>query len=273
MKVYIHTDIEGVAGVTFFENSRDPSVENANHRQRMRRLLTNEVNAAVRASFDAGAKEVLVNDSHSSGYNILFEELDPRCEIILGRICSGPHWLPEFDKSYDAMVLVGMHAMAGTKCAILPHSLWEVNGGELYLSEATMAAAIAGQHGVPTVFVSGDDKITAEVRKKIPAIEYVAVKKGLSPFQARSLIPQRACELIGQKVKKALGRAKEIKPFVVPGPLRLNLLDSGNHAPPFMRMMSKDVEVKNIEEGFFAVERAMPWCHFDTELPDGFEYP
>jgi hypothetical protein len=27
MKVYVHTDIEGVAGVTFFENSKDPSVD------------------------------------------------------------------------------------------------------------------------------------------------------------------------------------------------------------------------------------------------------
>ena len=32
MKVYIQTDIEGVAGFCFFENRKDPSVENFHHR-------------------------------------------------------------------------------------------------------------------------------------------------------------------------------------------------------------------------------------------------
>ena len=123
MKVYIQTDIEGVAGFCFFENRKDPSVENFHHRQRMRQLLTDEVNAAVKAAFEAGADEVLVNDSHGSGYNILFEQLDPRCRIIHGRNCSGPHWLPLLEGS-DALVLVGMHAMGGTPVSITPHSLW-----------------------------------------------------------------------------------------------------------------------------------------------------
>ena len=57
MKVYIQTDIEGVAGFCFFENRKDASVENFNHRQRMRRLLTNEVNTAVTAAFESGADE------------------------------------------------------------------------------------------------------------------------------------------------------------------------------------------------------------------------
>ena len=113
MKVYIQTDIEGVAGFCFFEQRRRSEYEVIEHRHRMYRLLTAEVNAAVRAAFDAGADEVIVNDSHGSGYNILFEELDSRCRIIHGRNCSGPHWLPLLEGS-DAMLLVGMHAMAGT---------------------------------------------------------------------------------------------------------------------------------------------------------------
>ena len=50
MKIYIQTDIEGVAGFCFFENRGDQSMENFHHRQRMRKLLTDEVNAAVKAS-------------------------------------------------------------------------------------------------------------------------------------------------------------------------------------------------------------------------------
>ena len=143
MKVYVQTDIEGIAGFCFRENRANPSPENLAHRRRMYRLLTNEVNAAVHAAFDSGADEVIVNDNHGSGYNILFEELDPRCRIIHGRNGSGPHWLPLLDESFDAMVLIGMHAMGATPCAIIPHSKWIVNDGALYLSEASMAAAIA----------------------------------------------------------------------------------------------------------------------------------
>ena len=112
MKVYVQTDIEGVAGFCFFENRRSRDYEVINHRYRMYKLLTAEVNAAVKAAFDAGATEVVVNDSHGSGYNILFEDLDPRCRIIHGKNCSGPHWLPLLDSSFDAMVLIGMTFIA-----------------------------------------------------------------------------------------------------------------------------------------------------------------
>lgn len=273
MKIYIQTDIEGVAGVTFFENHSDPSVENARHRERMRRLLTGEVNAAVRAAFEAGAAEVLVNDSHGSGYNILFEELDPRCEIIHGRNFSGPHWLPELDESVAALVLIGMHAMGGTRNALLPHSRYTVNGGELFLSEASMAAALAGHRGVPTVAASGDDKITAELGEKIPGLRTICVKKGLGAYQARSLIPAAACARIAGVVNEAVRAAGDIPPYVIPGPLRINLLDSQSHGPPLKPMLEQDVEAADIEEAFFSLQSRMPWTRFPVELPDGFVYP
>ena len=271
MKIYVQTDIEGVAGFCFFENRKDPLVENFHHRQRMRQLLTNEVNAAVKAAFAAGADEVLVNDSHGSGYNILFEQLDPRCRIIHGRNCSGPHWLPLLEGS-DALVLVGMHAMGGTPVSITPHSLWKVNGGNLYLSEGTMAAAIAGDLGIPAVFVSGDDKITAEFKEKIPMIETAVVKQALSPYQACSLIPAMACDLIGQGVQAGLKKLKQISPYKIPGPVQLVLMDSDNHVPPLKEIMPP-VNADTISEAFLLYEKSMPWTSFDLQTPDGFVYP
>ena len=153
MKVYIQTDIEGIAGFCFREDRTNANYETIQHRYRMYKLLTAEVNAAVRAAFDSGADEVIVNDSHGTGYNIMFEDLDPRCRIIHGRNCSGPHWMPLLDSSFDAILLIGMHAMGATPKAIIPHSKWEINHGELYLSEGTMACAIAGDFGVPAVMM------------------------------------------------------------------------------------------------------------------------
>lgn len=272
MKIYIQTDIEGIAGFCFFENHKSKDYENIIHRQRMYKLFTAEVNAAVKAAFEAGATEVYVNDSHSSGYNLIFEELDSRCKLIHGDNCSGPHWLPKLDSTFDAMILIGMHAMAGTKCAITPHSLWMVNDGEIKLSEGTMAAAIAGDFGVPAIMVSGDDKICAEFSEKIDGIEIAVVKEGLAPHQACTIMPAASCKLIAEKVKKAIFRMQNIKPFKIQGPVKLALFDSENHAPPYAQI-GDSVIADNINDAFLQYEKAMPWTHFDMEEPYGFVFP
>lgn len=272
MKVYIQTDLEGIAGFCFFENRKSKEQDNILHRHRMYRLLTDEVNAAVKAAFDSGATEVIVNDSHGSGYNIFFENLDPRCRIICGKNCSGPHWLPLLDESFDAMVLVGMHAMGATPCSITPHSKWDVNDGAIYLSEASMAAAIAGDHGVPTVMISGDDKITAEVSAKIPEIAIAKVKDALSPYQACHMIPSAAQDLIYRQVKAGLANRKNIQPYKIPGPVKLALWDAEGHLPP-MKKIGDTVCADSIEEAFFKFLSDKPWCCFNTEVPDGFIFP
>ncbi len=272
MKIYIQTDIEGVAGYCFYENRRNPSPESWSHRQRMYRLLTAEVNAAVKAAFDSGATEVIVNDNHGSGYNIIFEELDPRCRIVHGRNFSGPEWLNLLDSSIDAMVLVGMHAMGDTLCAITPHSLWKVNDGAIYMSEGSMAAALAGDFGVPTVFVSGDDKVTAEIAAKIPGIEVAVVKQALSPYMACSLIPSRACELIAEGVRRGIANRQNIAPYKIPGPVTLTLLDSPNHAPPLTEQC-ETVTCDTITDAFNTCEESMAWCKRNTKLPDGYIFP
>ena len=238
----------------------------------MYRLLTGEVNAAVCAAFDSGADEVYVNDSHGSGYNILFEELDPRCRIIHGRNCSGPHWLPLLDESFDALVLIGMHAMGGTPRAVTPHTRWVLESHKLTLSEGAMAAAIAGDFGVPTVFASGDDKVTAELREKIPALRSVVSKQALSPYQACSLIPARCRELIRSGTADALRHRQEIAPYRIPGPVTLTLLDSENHAPP-LREVRSALTAPTINEAFLRYERSMAWTHFDSADPDDFVFP
>ncbi len=273
MKVYIQTDVEGCAGFCFYQDFKSKSQENLEHCRRMYRLLTNEINAAVRGAFDAGATEVLVNDSHGSGYNILFEELDPRCRIIHGRNCSGPHWLPLLDESFNALVLVGMHAMGETENAVCPHSKWEVNDGAITMSEASMAAALAGDLGVPAVFVSGDDKLTAEVQAKIPDIEIAVVKESLGAYQAVSLVPATACKRIQEGVRKGLESVNTVAPYKVAGPVRLQLLESEGHLPPLQPQLPEPLENETLSGAFLDYLNKMPWNRLNTSLPDGFQYP
>jgi len=239
MKVYINTDIEGVAGWAFYASWSNSPV-NLQHLNRMNRLLTNEVNAAAKACKEMGADEVYVNDNHGCAWNILFEELDPCCKIIHGRSGYFPSWLPLLDESFDAAIGIGMHAMAGTPGAVCPHSCWHVtlgDGSEIKLSECTMFAALAGEKGVPLVAIAGDDKIAAEVRGKISGCETAIVKQGLAAQNACSLIPSRACELIAEKVKAGLKKRNEIKPFKLQGPFKLNVSDRD----PAIKALAEDM--------------------------------
>ncbi len=227
MKVYINTDIEGVAGWVFYACS-DQGMANLRHLERMNALLTGEVNAAVSACLAAGADEIYVCDSHGPAYNILFEDLDPACRIIHGRGGHGPNWLPLLDESFDAAIAIGMHAMAGTPGAVCPHSMWHLTDGEnneIKLSECSMFAALCGTLGVPLVAISGDDKIAAEIKDKIPGCETAIVKQSFGAQNACCMVPARAHEEIYNKVLNGLNNRKNIKPLAYPAPYKLNVSD------------------------------------------------
>ena len=119
----------------------------------MRKLLTSEVNAAVRTVMNSEADAVYVNNSHGSGYNIIFEELDSAAEIIYGRGGRASFWIPCLDESFDAVIAIGQHAMAGTRDANLPH--WYINNNRYLLSEVFICAALAGYFDVPEEDVKG----------------------------------------------------------------------------------------------------------------------
>ena len=68
--------MEGISGVA---DAADTML-GAPHYEYCRRLMTAECNAAIAGCFEAGATDVLVNDSHGTMLNLLQEQLDPRGE-------------------------------------------------------------------------------------------------------------------------------------------------------------------------------------------------
>ncbi|HID21882.1 MAG TPA: hypothetical protein EYP14_05705 [Planctomycetaceae bacterium] len=124
-----------------------------------------------------GGEQVLVNDSHGSGYNILFEELNPVAQIIYGPLTRQPFWTPCLDETVDMVFCIAQHAMVGTN-GLLAHSLWYVNG--IYFGEPGMCMAIVGSYGILSLLVTGDATATSQVKELVPEIETVAVKEALS---------------------------------------------------------------------------------------------
>ena len=71
---------------------------------------------------------------------------------------------------------------------------------------------------MPTIFVSGDDKMIVEARDLIPGIFGAQVKVGLGPQMALHLAPEDARDLIRAVAAEATAHFGDIRPFVIPGP-------------------------------------------------------
>ena len=178
MKVYISVDIEGVAGITHWDEAGKGKPGYAEYRRQM----TDEAAAACEGALDAGATEIVVKDAHGSGRNILPEHLPEGTRLIRG--WSGdPQCMVEFiDDSFDALAMVGYHAAAGAGGNPLAHTIsgrvakMLINGQ--VTSEFMLHRDCGARHGVPTVFLSGDQTLCDSAKAMNPATHTVATKHG-----------------------------------------------------------------------------------------------
>lgn len=221
LKIYLYTDLEGVAGVDHWDARWSDRPDEVRRRREVRELLMGHVNAAAEGAFAAGAAGAVLVEGHAD--SIIYELADQRLEIIKGAAL--PTWLPDLDAGCGAAFFVGAHAMAGTAGATLPHSFsqrdrrrWWLCGREI--GEFGAFAAICGAHGVPVALAVGDDKLCAEARELVPEVETAQVKAGLAPECARHESRERACELVRMAALRAAERAirGEIRPWKPPGP-------------------------------------------------------
>lgn len=226
MKIYLMTDMEGVAGIMDFD---DWCVPSGRYYQKGIRLLTEEVNAAVDAFFAEGAEEVLVVDGHGAG-GIDCELLDERAKLLKGRPYHDrifPFGMDCMD--FDAIAYVGQHAKAGTPFSHITHTQsfaykdLEVNG--ISIGEYGQGALCAFELGIPVIFAAGEEALAREAEALTPGVVTVSVKKGLlddgldymdaesyaqaklgaihlSPKKVRKLIREKAAEAI-RKFKKS----------------------------------------------------------------------
>jgi D-amino peptidase len=191
-----------------------------------REQATRETDAAARALFDAGATKVVVWDNHGNGNNLVFDRLDRRCEVLLGT--GFGRRFPLLDESYTGVLMIGYHAMEGTPDAVLAHTYSpnayraiRVNGRTV--GEMALDAAVAGEVGVPLIFVASDDKGCSEALSFMPWLETVATKQGFGRNCAYSKHPAVAEEEIYQTVQRAVGRRGEMQAFTFAHPVQVEI--------------------------------------------------
>ncbi len=222
MKIFISVDMEGIGGVVT-ERQTDPEKGGPAYEE-SRRLMTGETNAAIEGCLEAGAKGILVADSHWNFTNLIAEQLHEAATLLSGQPRA---WsmVEGLDATFDGAMFVGYHAMAGTPRAILDHTLTgrirsvEVNGQPV--GETGINAYYAGHFGVPVVLVTGDRALAQEAEALLPGVHTVAVKEAVSAESAKNLSPTRAREQIRLEARKALEDREAIRPVTTPTPVHV----------------------------------------------------
>jgi D-amino peptidase len=212
--VFLITDAEGVAGICRQEQTETKNPE-------LQRLLTGEVNAAVRGFIRGGAGEVIVWDGHSNSSTLSVLTVEG-ARLVIGAL--GPKML--LDRGYDAVAFLGQHARAGRERAVMAHSYSSLgiqrltmNGKEV--GEIETRTALAGAFGIPVIFLSGDQAAADDLLAIVSGAEVAVVKEGLGYYSCISQNSLSAQILIEQKAADAVRKLATIKPYRLEGPVEI----------------------------------------------------
>jgi len=224
MRVYISADIEGIAGVV----SRDNLMPGRFEYEAARDWMTDAVLAACETVRELGAEEVVVSDSHGNGQNIRFERMPDYVQLV--RSWPRPLGMMQGVEvgRYDGALLLGYHAGASNPRGTLAHTLngeliQELRLNGVIASEAAISAAIAGHFGVPILMLAGDDVAIEETRVLLGDIATTCLKTSIGWLSALNPSPAAADLALRAGVGDAIGRIGRLAPYVVPGPVTLDI--------------------------------------------------
>lgn len=222
-KVFISADMEGVVGTVTSDQLGPGGFEYARYRE----FMTREVLAAIRGARAAGAGEIVIADSHGNGENLLIELLPANVTVV--RAWPRPLGMMQgIDSSFAAALFIGYHAGTTNTRGVRAHTFSSATLADVQLNgrsvpEGGFNAAIAGYYGVPVVMISGDDAAVEEVRAVAGPMEAAVVKWTLGFHSARTVTPDSSYKLIEAAAARGVRRARELRPFVLPGTVTLDV--------------------------------------------------
>jgi D-amino peptidase len=152
-------------------------MEDGPYYQQAIRMATRELNALIDGAIEAGATEVHAWPGHEAFPGGLDAELlHPECKLIMHSGDGGP---VGFDNTFDAMILHGLHGMAGSG-GVLSHSFYPFPKNiwidDLKIGEMALNIATFSDKGMPTILVTGDQIAVEEAQSLVPNMEGAVVK-------------------------------------------------------------------------------------------------
>lgn len=224
MKLYISGDMEGVAGVSAWQqvDARTPHPEYA----RFQHAYTHELLSAIEGARAAEPCDVLVNDAHGPMRNVLLNEFPSDVRILFGN--RKPYSMVQNAHEYEGAFFVGYHGAIGDRDAVLCHTytpsvVYDVHLNGVRCSEATINAALLGAYGVSVLMASGDRTTVEGIQAQLPWVEGAIVKEAIGAFACDSLSPHAARRVIREAAERAVRARARMQPYVIAPPIDLEV--------------------------------------------------
>lgn len=209
MKVYISVDMEGIAGITHF----DETIKGKDNYEYFSHQMSREVEAACIGAIKAGAKEIVVKDAHETGRNIDFSCLPKQVKLIRDWAGDPLCMVQGLDSSFDACIFIGYHSPSSSGGNPMSHTMHASNVSKVMIngkvaSEFTIHSLASEMLGVPCVFISGDKALIDEAKKTNPNIKSLIVSEGIGSSTI-GIHPELVVEEIEKRVREALSENLE----------------------------------------------------------------
>ena len=232
MKIFIAVDMEGITGVVHWPQPTTGGRELGDD-ENQRQQMTADVNAVIKGARSAGASEFVILDSHGSAPprpNLRLKDIDPEAKLLSYRNYFGSTQ-DLLEDGYDAIFIVGMHAVDGVADGILSHNFTstfkEIYFNGLRIGEIGFFALWAGIHNIPLTFLSGDDAACEEAKELVPDVVTTSTKKGITHGFALLYPEAQVRADLESGAAEAISNAGKIKPLEMSGPVEVKIIMGG----------------------------------------------
>lgn len=182
--ILILADMEGCSGITDMRNY-----------EICRKKMIEETERVIQLTEECGDACITIADCHNDGKNVV-EYFSAK-----GYVCYEHIWSIQRLEKYDCAMLIGFHPKNGN-AGFCPHTIRpdveELFLGEKSIGEVELVINWLAGHGVPVVFVSGDNA----VKKELDGYDcefYASNEAGKEAFARQALL-----EKTRPHIKKAL---------------------------------------------------------------------
>jgi D-amino peptidase len=225
-----------------------------------------EANAVIEGAVEAGAEQVIVNDSHWDMRNLRPELLHEKSLLVSG--WQKPYsMVSQLDSKIDAAIFIGYHTKAGTARGVLSHTYrsqiyFDVKLNGESVGETGLNAALAGWYGVPVAMISGDDAVCEEATQLLGPVACVPVKTAISRYSAICPPFDQTVAALKTKSRDALKNRDGWRLFKPPSPSTLTITmldpamaDGAELLPNVKRLSAREIEVT--DEDYSVLFRVM----------------
>lgn len=243
-KIFICADMEGITGVSSPEQTGGTGADYG----RARKMMADDVNAAVRGAVDGGATDIVVIDSHGTGHNLQRDDLDAHARLISENAVRRYGMMEGLDETFDAVFFIGLHAKAGSLVGVFAHTQngnirdVQINGRSV--GEGGMNTLYAAWFGVPVVMVTGDQIAVAQVKEVATDASGVVVKRALNGRTVELRPAGDTRDEIQRTAQQAVRTARKFAPRRT-GPFRIQI-------------WYRDSAIPEVAEAIPCVERPTP---------------